>query len=150
MKDLTDAELIDLVIAAKTAEGHDATWPYPVEVFDDLDKLHQAACELIPAGHTHPLLHMSVWPKHDGPEGILTIELPNGLRLATPSVSASLFRNDQPSDRELSATIATAIEELIYLGHCLVTDYNTAISHPWWQHIRLRSALFRSRFRSRT
>jgi hypothetical protein len=136
---LSDSELLDLLIAAKIDDGHDDDFPFTVEDAHDLDTFQAAACNAIPAGRTHPIRHILIWPNADESDALVTLDLANGLRVASLCVEARDFINDDPSNTGTAANIEFALAELLYQGHLLADRYEQAVQavrpSRWWRRL---------------
>jgi hypothetical protein len=121
-----DTELRDLTIASLTATGHDDDFPYAIATIEDVDAFHEIVCNAIPPGSSHPVTHLSVWPAVDEPDALITLDLPNGLRVATLCVTVSQFQ-PAPAQTGTAAAVEAALGELLYQGQMLADQFESAV-----------------------
>lgn len=121
-----DTELRDLTIAWLVAAGHTGDFPYTIDRIEDVDDLLGTLCNAIPAGYTHAVRHLSVWPVADEADALITLDLPNGLRLASLCVTVRPF---QPAEAETgtAAAVEAALGELLFQGQMLAEEHERAV-----------------------
>jgi len=123
---ISDTELRDLTIASLTATGHDDDCPYTIATIEDVDAFHEIVCNAIPPGSSHPVKHLSVWPALDEPDALITLDLPNGLRMSTLCITVSQFQPD-PAEVGTAAAVEAALGELLYQGQMLAEQFESAV-----------------------
>jgi hypothetical protein len=140
---VTDTELRDLTIASLNAAGYGDDVPFTVETVEDVDAFHAIVCNAIPAGWTHAIRHLSVWPSADQADALITLDLPNGLRLATLCVTVAPFRPSDPQDTGTDANVEAALSELLYRGHMIAEQFEVIVQSARTHYRRrtLRRAL---------
>ncbi|MEV6987466.1 hypothetical protein AB0M95_40270 [Sphaerisporangium sp. NPDC051017] len=133
---LGDAELLELVVAAKLAEGYDEEFPFAIETIADVGHFQGEVCDAIPEGYTHPLERICVWPNSDQPDALVTLDLPTGLRLATLTVDARQFISPSP-DAGTRESVQFALAELLSQGQQLTEEFERTVNavrpQRWWR-----------------